>query len=508
MINQLKAGVFLNYVIIFVNSITALFYTPFMLHKLGQNEYGIYSLVASVISYLTILDLGLGNAVIRYTSKYRALDNKKRECELLGMVFSFYCIISVIVALLGGLLFFNMDLIFAKTMTSTEISRAKIMFFCLILNLAFTFPLSIFSSAILAYERFVFQKGLNLTRLLLNTVVMVALLQMGYKAIALVISTSVFNIATLLINFFYCKYKLHIKMLFHRIDKNLAIEIAQYSLWILMNVIMDKIYWSSGQFIIGAYMGAKAISIFALAIHFQSTFMQFSTAITSLFLPKVTKLVTLSQDDKQVSDLFIKVGRIQFIVISYILAAYILLGKPFIILWAGDEYKDTYIVALMFLFSLFISLIQNLGITILQARNQMKFRSIVYLIISLVGLLMQILAVKKFGIIGCSIVISLCLILGQGLTMNIYYQVRQKLDIVGFWKEIIKMSICPLAIVLIFEFVTIAPPTNWTNFFLNAMLFSIIYIPLFFLFSMNKYERNLFLSPAKKLFRSVAKSST
>lgn len=39
---------------------------------MGQSEYGLYALVASVITYLTILDLGFGNAIIRYTAQFRA----------------------------------------------------------------------------------------------------------------------------------------------------------------------------------------------------------------------------------------------------------------------------------------------------------------------------------------------------------------------------------------------------------------------------------------------------
>ena len=54
--NQIKAGAALNYVIIGINALVGLLYTPYMLRMLGQNEYGLFSLVASVISYLTILD--------------------------------------------------------------------------------------------------------------------------------------------------------------------------------------------------------------------------------------------------------------------------------------------------------------------------------------------------------------------------------------------------------------------------------------------------------------------
>jgi O-antigen/teichoic acid export membrane protein len=71
-INQLKAGAVLSYAILGLNNVIGLLYTPYMLRMMGQSEYGLYSLVASVVAYLTILDLGFGNAIIRYTAKFRA----------------------------------------------------------------------------------------------------------------------------------------------------------------------------------------------------------------------------------------------------------------------------------------------------------------------------------------------------------------------------------------------------------------------------------------------------
>ena len=67
---QLKAGVRLSYLTLALSNIIALVYTPFMLRLMGQSEYGLYSLVESVVAYLTILDFGFGNEIIRYTSKY------------------------------------------------------------------------------------------------------------------------------------------------------------------------------------------------------------------------------------------------------------------------------------------------------------------------------------------------------------------------------------------------------------------------------------------------------
>ena len=86
-----KLGAILSYVSIIASTLISLVYTPFMIRSLGQSEYGLYSLISSVIGYLTLLDLGFGNAIVVYTAKYRAQKNMKKkknymECSLLYFV--------------------------------------------------------------------------------------------------------------------------------------------------------------------------------------------------------------------------------------------------------------------------------------------------------------------------------------------------------------------------------------------------------------------------------------
>lgn len=503
-VNQLKAGVVLNYVVIFLNTVVGLLYTPYMLRMMGQSEYGLYSLVASVIAYLTVLDLGFGNAIVRYTAKFRAEKKTEEQYEMFGMFFLLYLVIGIVAFGIGLGLYFNVDTLFGDTMTAVELDRARIMMLLLVANLAFTFPMSIWGSIIQAYEDFVFQKSLNIFRIILNTAVMICLLHFGYKAVAMVVVQTIFNVLTLVVNFIYCRRKLniHIYFRFKHFHWGFLKEVAIYSFWIFLNAIIDRVYWSTGQFVLGAMVGTAAVAVFAIAIQLEGMYMQFSTAISSVFLPKVTAMVATNRSRKEISDLFIRTGRIQYIVLAYILSGFIIFGRQFIELWAGSGYSDAYIISLLFFIPLTVPLIQNLGITILQARNEMKFRSVLYIIIALVSLAMQIVLTGFFGGIGCAMGVSGALVVGQILIMNVYYRRRQDLDIMTFWKEISKMSIIP--IVLIFSSMLVIRHffalDSWGKLILGIAAYSLVYIPLFFRFSMTDEERNLFISMFHKIF--------
>lgn len=114
--------------------------------------------------------------------------------------------------------------------------------------------------------------------------------------------------------------------------------------------ITEQFYWNSGQWALGIFQGTTMVAIFSLAIQLKGMFYLFSSAISSVFLPKVTRMVTSNTTAKEISDLFIKTGRIQYAVISYIIVGFVIFGKSFITLWVGEEYMSVYYITLMILY--------------------------------------------------------------------------------------------------------------------------------------------------------------
>ena len=497
--SQLKIGALLSYVVLALNNLVGLLYTPFMLRMMGKSEYGLYSIAASIVAYLTILDLGFGNSIIRYTAKFRAEGKQEEQYRMFGMFFLLYCGIGVVALIAGGIFYLNAGNIFDASMTASELERTKVILLLMVVNLAITFPFSLFGSIITAYEQFVFQKVISIIRIVLNYATMIVLLYMGYKAIAMVVVTTIFNILTLGSNFLYCKRYLNIKLVFGKIQVPFLKEICIYSLWIFMNAIMDRIYWSTGQFVLGAFAGTAAVAVFAVAIQLQHMYMSFSTAISGVFLPKVTAMTVQENNGTAISDLFIKTGRIQYGIMILILTGFFLFGKQFICLWAGAGYAEAYTIAMIIFVPFTVPLIQNIGLVILQARNQMKFRCILSLVVSVCSLGLQIPLSKCYGGVGCAVGIAVGLTIAQIFVMNIYYQKYQGINILRFWVEISKMSVIPFSLTIIgICLLKCVDLNSFGRLGLGICGYLIFFIPLFYLFSMNSYEQNLVRSVIKK----------
>ena len=490
--NERKRGAILSYLSIILSTVVQLVYTPLLIRMLGQSEYGLYSLVSSVIGYLTVLDLGFGNAIVVFTAKYRANKEYAKEKKLHGMFLVIFCIIGLIAGLLGLLLYFNVPLLFGKTMTDIELHKAKIMMLILSFNLAVTFPFSIYSSIITAYEKFTFQKVMSILNTLLKPVLMIPLLFLGYKSITMTVVITVVNIIVLLSNYFYCKKKLGVNIKFMGFDKKIFKTIFNYSFFIFLGVIVDKVNCSVDQFVLGAVSGTIAVSLYSVASQINTLFVNLSSAMSGVLLPKMSKMIAKKASDKEMTNEFIKVGRIQYLIIFLMASGFILFGKEFIMAWAGKDFVISYYIAVILILPLCVPLIQNLGISIMQAKNMHKFRSILLALIAVANIFISIPLAKAYGGIGSAIGTSLSLIIGNIIILNIYYHKKVGINVIEFWKSIIKMTIpmiIPIvAIVILMHFVTLH---GYVNLIVFGGIYTILYCLTCYFLVMDDYEKNI-----------------
>lgn len=504
--SQLKAGAVLTYISLFLNSAISIIYTPIMLHHLGQSEYGLFSLAGSVVAYFGVLNFGLGSAVIRYTARFKSLEDEARCSNLYGTFCILYTSLSFIALILGTMFTFYSNYLFSYSLSGNEIDKLKVIMGILVINISIGIACDVFNAIVQAHERFVFQKVISIAGVILNPLLVLPFLLAGYGSVSMVIISTLLNLIIVFTNIYYCFRVLKIKITFKKFDRNLFREIIVFSSYLFLNLIIEKIYWSTDQIILGIFSGTIAVSIYTIGSSFSGYFSGFSAAISNVFLSKVSGMVSKEAADKEISDLFIKIGRIQYIIISFALSGFIVFGQTFINLWVGKEYSDAFIIALIIVIPMVIPLIQGMGGIILQAKNMHKFRSIVYFVIAIVNVALSLIFVQWWGAVGCALATGIAFTVGNIFIMNIYYWKKVKIDIPRFWMNIISMSIpMVISIVIGSAMNNIVLFDNWVIFIIKGSVFSFGYLLLIWFAGMNKYEKDLFLVPFKALVNKISK---
>lgn len=500
MINHIMIGTIISYITLFLGNFISLIYTPFMLARLGKQEYGLFSLTNTIISYVYLLDMGLSNAVIRYNAKYIAEDNNSGKQKLNGMFLLLYSGISIITSIVGVIIYKNIDVIFANGLTPLEIDKIKVMFLVALINLVLAFPLNVFNGIIIAHEKFIYTKLLAMIRTVLNPVIMIVVLVFGYKAIAMLIASSIFNVVLGLINVIYCFKVLHIKLHFQSIDKNLLIDISKFSFFIFLSAIAQKIYWSTDQFVLGIFVSSTAIAIYSIGSQLNGYFKVFSNIINGMFLPKLTKLtVQMENAEDKIMTILIQVSRIQYLISVFIFMGFILVGKQFVQVWVGEEYNQSYYIALLVMGPQLISIIQALFATLLEAMNKHRVKSLIYLGVAAFNLLLTLMLVKPLGALGCAFATSLGMLI-NALINNIYYRFKLKLNMKYYWRNI--LSLVPTTIGVFFiglVLIKIINPIGFIDIALFILLFTLVYGISMWTIGINAEEKNF----TKEIIRRI-----
>ena len=179
-------------------------------------------------------------------------------------------------------------------------------------------------------------------------------------------------------------------------------------------------------------------------------------------------------------------------------------GKSFIILWAGPDYESAYYIALVTLIPLAVPLIQNTGLSIVIAQNKHQFRSITYLVIAIINAISTYLVVPYWGGLGAAVCSGISYVLGQVIIMNIYYYKVTKLNVPLFWKNIGKMSVIPMFMIVLGVWGnSVIDLESWGGLIMGIFIYSVVYSVGMYFMAMNDYERDVVRKPINKILIKI-----
>jgi O-antigen/teichoic acid export membrane protein len=507
-LSQLKKGAFLNYATIFLTNVVGILLTPFILSHLGSSEYGIYITIGALVGTISLLDFGLNNTIVRFVAKYRAEKDRKGEENFLATTMCIYMVIAATIVVLGLIFYtFFIDSYFTQ-MSVDEIAIAKTIFAILIFNLSISIPGTAFTGICYGYESFVFPKTLNIIRYIIRSITVLAILTMGGKAIALVILDTVFNLLVILVTFFFVFKKLHVKIKLHEFSFKFIRQIFSYSGWIFIFALVGMFQWQAGHWVLGNISPPEVLTIYGLGIALGSYYGAFSTAISSVFLPRATQMSVGNATGEELTSMMIKIARLSFIVLMFILGGFLFFGLQFVNLWVGKELGEdgsfqTWLIAVMIMVAYTLPLIQGFGNSILEAKGKLAFKAILYLSFMILATGLGAYLASDYGAIGMMAGSITGWLIVQNV-MNFYYHNTIGLNIIRFFKELLQKT--GIAIIISFAIgygIYLLPGAGWFNFMGKASGYALIYALLMYQLGMLKFEQDLFKNATVGLLKKI-----
>lgn len=497
-INQLKGGAALSYATIFLTNIVGLVLTPFIIRSLGSAEYGLYTMIGALVGYMSVLDFGLNNTIIRFIAKYRAENDRKGEENFLAHSFIMYLCISVLITIIGGFLYFNLENLYGNTLTGDQMGKAKNMMLILIFNLAITLPGGSFAGICYGYEEFILPKVTNIFRYILRSVLVVTVLLYGGDSISLVVLDTIMNLLVISINMFIAFKILKIRFKLHSLDKKLFSITLSFSLWLFVFAIVNQLRWQFGQLIIGLYYSTTVVAIYAVGITLGNYYGAFSSAIESVFLPRAIQMTVKNLPSEQLTNTFIKISRIILIILLYILGAFVIVGKDFVYFWVGEEYYMAYYYAVIIMIGLTPILSQGFANNILEARNLIAYRGKLLLSLTIIGTSLGFIVVQKMGVLEMILTTVIFMFIERAI-MYSYYVKKAKLNMFRYYQEIFPLFVnCAFLITIGLICNMFLPSKSIFVALLSALVYSAVYA-VSSMKIMTEYERSLTAQLLNKL---------
>lgn len=289
--NQIRIGAVLSYVSMGLSTVISLVYTPIMVNNLGKGEYGVYSTVIPIISYLTLLSLGLGSAYVRYYSRAKVAQDKKEMAKLNGMFLITYTVLGLVLLGLGVALSLKGELVFGNKWTPDQLALGGKLLRIMSLTAALSFPFSVFESHVTIHERYLFQKILLMAKQVLNPLLTIPLLLLGFRSEAVALMSLFFTVLSGVLNIYYCFAKLRMPVSFRHYDFGLMREMVGFTVWVFIGIVVDNINWGIGQLMMNWQHGAEAAAVYNLSNQLNTYYLAFATAVANVLTPRVHRMV-------------------------------------------------------------------------------------------------------------------------------------------------------------------------------------------------------------------------
>ena len=498
---QISAGIVISYLVIIVQFLAGILYTPIVLKTLGQNQYGIYSLCTSFMGYFTMMNGGVNAAYIRFFVQTKE-KNPDELPKLNGLFLKLFFVFAVI-ALVGGILtgLFSSEL-FGDKITAAEYTIVKECFWYLSLSSALQVINCVFSSLIIANEKFIFGKSVNLLIAVANPVLTIPFLFAGYNCVIIIVIHLVTNALALFINIIYCWKILKVKFFLKERDTKLLRDVSVFAGFIIIQGVSDQINWQLDKFILARTHGTEEISIYTVGATFNKYFLMFSGALSNVFIAQINKLQA-KNDKEGLNDLFIRSSRVFSYFIWFFVIAFILFGEKFVIRWAGKDYGDSFIVGTLLMLPVTASLTMGLGQDIARAMNKHRLQILINLGICVINAIVSIPLAIKWGAVGRAIGTFLAEILMCIIAEPIYYIKVLNLDVKNMARELFKIVpgiVFPFAFGISINLLKLLK-AEYINIIFWGVVFAVIYFISMWFFALNQNEkkiiRNIFAKRSK-----------
>lgn len=500
--NRIITGSLASYLNTAVSLVSNLILVPMYLFYLGQEEYGLWLVILSIVSYLGFSNLGIAQSVANFVASTNAKNDYDNIKSIVATGFWIYVLIIILAMIItiSMLLFIPLD----DYLNVPESLKHVFIPVLLISSVFFLIklPLSIFNVTLRSLN-LIYKEQLFL--LLFTVIQFIGVIAVLWNDVGLVGLSIVYGVTGLLtgIVLYLYLYKLIPGFSVSRkfASKAMAKELIVPGAYFFILQLAGILIFSTDNIIISVFSGVEHVARYAIAFKVFMMTIGIASVITSSMLPSITAAYALDNNEL-LSNLYTNALKLCF-GLGFLAAAIMVdIGPDLIIMWVGiDNYVgDTTFYFLIGL--IFISIILWPSDAILVGTTQHRGYALMAVVEGFINLGLSIWWIQAWGLAG----IAAATLIAR-LSTNAWYMFYQTYVVTGVGMtaiagNVLKLFIAPISGVLITLFILNKIDLfGWYKIIINTSVICFIFTLLVYFLSLNRSERH----EIKKIIKDFSK---
>lgn len=457
------------------------FFTPFITGHLSEARYGAWVIIFATLDYLSMVDIGMKQALVRFISKSLGEKNYDRVNQVLNTATAIYLVLAVIVFSLAMLVVYNFELII-QISDPVLLEETRGAMFVVALQITVFFLLLPFANTLGAFHRFDISNGQMMISELVRVAALVYLLANGYGLVEMVWAIFIIGSLRQIWSMWTLK-RLHpqVKLQLSSVNRDMAEKLLHYSKISFMITVMWLVIFRADAYILGGMVAVAAAGIYAPASQLFHYFRNLINTIGTPLVPVISHLEVTNRTG-YLSDIYLKGVKYISFVTSLFAVGCLFYARDFVGLWLKPEFAPAGTVMMILAVPAAVFLPQIVGNSILFGTEKHKRLLYVLAVEALLKIVLSIVLVERYGLLGLAYGTAIPQLLVYGI---IYPQVMKRsvgVSVGKIYLNLVRSAVyaAGVAIPVALAMRSWFPPLGWGAFFLNVSAVVLLTAPVGF----------------------------
>jgi O-antigen/teichoic acid export membrane protein len=492
-----------------VDTIAFLVLIPFIISTLGNESFGLWSLIWSFLAIFELADLGFAASVIKYVADARGREDMSRLRNIVCTLFWIYVFLGALVmaGIVASVFFFNK--VFQIPPDQAPMAQAVLLIVGV--RSALYLPLGMFRGVLVGFQKMNVANAYKVLASLLYLASVLILLTLKPDIRVLAAANLVTGILPMFAMMIHCRritpgFSLRLRYF----DRSLVRELSSFSLYFSFSQIASMIATRADAMVIKLFLPLEAVGIYSVGMRLSEKASQFCSHLTRALSPVFAELHG-ADEQSNIRAAHYTGAKLTVAFATPLLLGLALLADPLILAWTGPDYRMAVPVCQWLAAAAMVSIIHGNTVNLLSMSGHQKYVALTIFGGQVLNVVLSFLLVRPLGIVGVSMATLIAAIpIYIGLVEGYAGRIQSR-SIWHFYRATVFPSVLP-ASAMVGMFIAIRTFWSLTNLVEVAMLESLgiaVFGLVFWVIGFQTNERKYFREKLiRALFRrDAAKSS-